>query len=191
MMQYMQDYDNRVPPRYSMTPTGRKISWRAALSPYTKTVELFRCPTDQARDMVDFENDGFPRSYAVDSSPGGPFDDRNPSLRMDKVAHPESVIAVLESTAAFDDFNPLLPGMFARPTREGRLAGHLFAGHNGGTNILFFDGHVKPMRPLDLLPVNGTNPWTTDGSPYSATDYATAKSTLAYGLSQSKVDGQQ
>jgi prepilin-type N-terminal cleavage/methylation domain-containing protein/prepilin-type processing-associated H-X9-DG protein len=189
MLQYSQDYDEHLPLRQAPDgPQARLMSWRLLAEPYAKSTAVYQCPDNPGREWPDIENDGIMRSYAVNSSDGGqngiggPFNDRHPGLSLSKIPHPESTILVVESTAAFNDFNPLFPGAFARPTSQGRT-GHLFAGHTSESNFLFTDGHAKWKKPLDtLLSTNGANPWTIDGSPYSTADLSAARSTLSYAV---------
>ena len=202
MAQYQQDYDEHLPPRQSVDGNRHLVSWRAEIFPYLKSRQVFACPSNITRSWHDIENDGFDRSYAVNSSGGGrnniggPFNDAHPYLRQEKLPTPESTIIIVESTAAFNDYNPLFPAAFAEPTRRGWRTGHLFCGHSGDPNVLYADYHAKGLRsPLDTLttlPWNaspGTKPlngWTIDGSAFSPTDEATARSTIQYGLSQQK-----
>lgn len=190
MIQYEQDYDQRLPLRQMNAP--HLVSWRALIYPYLKSKTIYVCPSDPAAKWPDVEQDGFMRSYAVNSSTGGnsggPFSDNHPRLALVYASTPASTIALVESTAAFNDFNPLFPAAFAQPTRQGYRTGHLFAGHQGMTNMMFLDGHCKSIKPDQLFPGNSLygrrNPWTIDGSAFSPADQATAKSTLEYAGTQ-------
>ena len=77
MMQYMQDNNQCFPPRQSIS-NGKTVSWRASLFDYLKSVPIYVCPENPAVKLPDFERDGYPRSYAVDSAPGGAFGDDHP-----------------------------------------------------------------------------------------------------------------
>ena len=200
MVQYEQDNDEKLPPRQYVDEHGHLQSWRAGLSPYTKSTGVYKCPTSTVASWPDIEQDGYARSYAVNSSTGGandiggPFSDSHPFLLLKKITAPSTTIAVVESTAAFNDFNPLFPQAFAQPTRKGYRTGHQYCGHDGMTNVGFVDGHAKAIKPMQTMTIGqfsiggGTNGWTIDGSPYSPTDLATATSTIAYGASMSKSD---
>ncbi len=184
LTQYSQDYDLRLPPRQSNVGGGRVISWRKEIYPYVESIELFRCPTNKAASMPDIEHDGLSRSYAVNST--GPFTDSDPYRKLSSIPHPEATIAVVESTAAYNDFNVLFPAAFERPTRADRNYGHLFTGHDQGANFLVLDDHVKWMHPLDTLgmPGGSGNMWTSDNSTFAAHDLTTAKAVLRYVLKE-------
>jgi hypothetical protein len=132
------------------------------------------------------------RSHAVNSSTGGnhniggPFDDAHPCLQISKITAPSTTLAVVESTAAYDDFNPLMPAAYAQPTRTGYRMGHLFICYSVNTNELYVDGHAGQRQATLLLPTNSPNPWTIDGSPFSAADNAKAATTIDYALEQAK-----
>lgn len=94
------------------------------------------------------------------------------------------MILVAESTAAFDDFDPLLPGEFAQQTDKNNLGGHMQM-HRHLSNFLFADGHVKSLNPLMTLGAAASQPlnlWTLDNSPYSISELKTAQYTLGYAV---------
>jgi prepilin-type N-terminal cleavage/methylation domain-containing protein/prepilin-type processing-associated H-X9-DG protein len=45
-MQYVQDYDETVPGTYTMTGPSTLQTWFEFLRPYTKSTQVFRCPSD-------------------------------------------------------------------------------------------------------------------------------------------------
>ena len=75
-MQYVQDYDERFPPRMPDPPAGaaypckpcRTIDWRPWVRPYIKNEQLFVCPSDF----------GVPANFTADPTLGGPVG-RDPS----------------------------------------------------------------------------------------------------------------
>ena len=199
MSQYTQDYDDVLPPRQNNSGIdGAAVSWRSILHSYVKSDVAYRCPinplgADADSDVGnDLELDGFSRSYAVNSTSDGrycfgPFADRYwGKLRLNKIKRPELVVGVVETTAAFNDFNILFPQGFARESSVNRRVGYLFSGHKGSANYLYMDGHVKPMRPLDMLDSTVKfNPWTIEGAPFSSSDQEKAKRVLEFSEKQS------
>jgi prepilin-type N-terminal cleavage/methylation domain-containing protein/prepilin-type processing-associated H-X9-DG protein len=68
-------------------------------------------------------------------------------------------------------------------------AGSVFAGHNGVTNFLFADGHVKAMKPLATMNADdgsGVNLWDVDNAAftdpliYPATTHGVVKANLTF-----------
>jgi prepilin-type processing-associated H-X9-DG protein len=187
MMQYCQDYDETLPPK-RMEVNGHAISWRAELSPYIKSPGVFKCPDDPVASVPDVERDGLTRSYAVNGSSGGangiggPFADGRHRSTLTQLSVPASVILVSESTAAFADFNPLIPGEFAQPTDKNNVAGEMYM-HRTVSIFLFADGHAKALPPLATVGGSSAQPinlWTVDNSPYSPVELKTAQNTLGY-----------
>jgi prepilin-type N-terminal cleavage/methylation domain-containing protein/prepilin-type processing-associated H-X9-DG protein len=164
--QYVQDYDERYPAReYNNTAAQ---SWRLAISPYVKSKGVFAA-------------DGFSTSYACNYNsapyfnqdwgnmyPGGingtgPFADWNgPGVALAQIDSPSQVIAVTEqANEATPDMNVL--NHFIGYNHD------LFAGHNGLSNYLFCDSHVKALKPLATLAPCGSAPvnyWTVDNAAF-------------------------
>ncbi|WP_119324223.1 DUF1559 domain-containing protein [Capsulimonas corticalis] len=191
MQQYSEDYDSVLPPRQTLGANGTLVSWRVLVNPYIKSKTMFECPSNPMAGEDDIEHDGFHRSYAVNSTSGeqafGPFADRfSPGLALSKIKHPESVIAIVESTAAFNDFNVLSPGGFACPMNPNADTGNLFSGHVAETSVLYCDGHVRTRSPHDLEPNHAVNSWTTDGAPFSPVDRAKAARVMGYSERQNR-----
>jgi hypothetical protein len=202
LAQYEQDYDNRLPSRQTVNAAGKLLSWRLALFPYIKSTRVFQCPSDPAAGLPDVEHDGFPRSYAVNSTNAaaaqacdevsqctqGPF--ARPSLDVSEVpSSGADSIALVESSAAFDDFNLLLPGAFTYPPHPNTITGHLF-GHVGFTNCGFIDGHAKALAMTEASLGGPSTPdlWTVDNAPLPPSQRATALKVMQYGKTQSSID---
>ncbi|MCW3061748.1 MAG: prepilin-type N-terminal cleavage/methylation domain [Capsulimonas sp.] len=201
LQQYAQDNNNDLPPRQGRIADGSVVSWRALIDPYTRSKGIYRCPSnpfaawnDQAPKGNDIEHDGFNRSYAVNSTSDhlhsfGPFSGKFPNgFPLSKAANPETLLAIVESTAAYSDFNVLNPQIFRWPASEDSKTGSLFCGHTGMTNVLFCDGHVRAKQPKDLLGSDALalNPWTTNGEPFSPASQAKATSVIEYGAKYSR-----
>lgn len=199
-MQYVQDNDDTMPLRSTKEGTT-VVSWRKSLFPYIKSTGVYKCPDNPVRNVPDLEKDGYTRSYAVNAtSPtvntlGGPFADRKKPLKIKDISDPRIVIAIVESTASFNDFNLLNPIAFTQSTNANYDAGYLFAGHHGRTNVLLIDCHVKCLKPLDTVSYNGvenngnnnnTNLWSIDGKPFNSVDMAVASTVLNYAANADK-----
>ncbi len=195
LIQYNQDNDQTYPRRQTTDRSGRVSSWRTAISPYLKSKDCYKCPSNPMHDASDIEHDGLKRSYAVNSSNGGlddiggPFSDNRPRTTLASILHPASTILLVESTAAYNDFNPLLPDVFTQTPDERQSAGHMFSGHNDRSMFAFADGHVKSYNPMLTIGASDEQPvnmWTIDNSPYSLDDRKTAQYVLGYAVEQGK-----
>jgi len=183
MLQYVQDYDSKLPPR-QMTASGKPVSWRSSVYPYLKSRSLFQCPSDSFAKLPDFERDGLTRSYAVDGTLGGSFGDDHPQLNTSKLKSPATVILLCESTSSFGDFDPLKPGLFALQAQDGRDGGCMQM-HASLSNFLFADGHAKAINPLLTIGAVDQQPrnyWTIDNHPFDVNDLKTAQYTLGYAI---------
>jgi prepilin-type N-terminal cleavage/methylation domain-containing protein/prepilin-type processing-associated H-X9-DG protein len=184
--QYAQDYDGRLMPRQYTAPGGKVVSWRTEVMPYVRNGSVvFRCPSSPAAEMPTIEHDGFKRSYAVNSfSDGegldGPFSDHAGVPLLGSIPDPADLMTVVESTAAYNDFNPMLVPAFTHPTNRATNSGHLFFHGSGSTNIIFADGHAKALT-AGLLENAITYRWTVDERPLSADERAAVTRVVEYG----------
>jgi prepilin-type N-terminal cleavage/methylation domain-containing protein/prepilin-type processing-associated H-X9-DG protein len=161
LMQYTQDYDEKLPLRqYDSSTFGIANSWRRLTFPYTKSSQLYSCPSnssnatladdsyDQMMATLPAGSPRFMRSYACNGTRyniGG-----------------ESPLAAIPDTART---------VFVTESKEGDNNVHMndgvarfasaidtFPGHLGTVNFLFVDGHVKAMKPTQTgTPVNMWN----------------------------------
>ena len=145
-----------------------------------------------AYSLDDIEHDGFKRSFAVNSTSGpdestGPFADAvSGKLKLADVKDTANVIAIVESTAAYNDFNPLFPQAFRRTTSRKTNGGHLFVHQDYSkprTHVIYLDGHVKAIDPSTTL--TSTNPWTIDNRAFTPGDLSTARSVIEFGVEHS------
>jgi prepilin-type N-terminal cleavage/methylation domain-containing protein/prepilin-type processing-associated H-X9-DG protein len=174
LMQYTQDYDERLPGRY-MGPSMEGNSWRRTTFPYVKSTQLFACPSNTnnasfARDSSDanltaaglpLTSPRFPRSYAANgqdstdttSGPtGGTAPMRNNNgAALAQLADVARTVLVSEINADYSEV-PLSQA----PTPD--FTNSVFQGHLGTVSYLFADGHVKSMRPTATgMPINMWN----------------------------------
>jgi prepilin-type N-terminal cleavage/methylation domain-containing protein/prepilin-type processing-associated H-X9-DG protein len=175
ILQYVQDYDEILPRRYTSTAsytyvdskgatkTSTTISWRKAVQPYIKSLQVFRCPSNPRNDEPSFSDD-IPVSYAVPRvsyNVGGAFKDdtttgQPESVPIAKIDNTASTIMVIESTALYNDVDMENSGVTYRtckvdPANINR--GVIYSGHMSTGNYLFVDGHVKSLKPMQTLPV--------------------------------------
>lgn len=163
IMQYTQDYDERMPlcgyNLYAASNPQVFYSWRRVTYPYVKSVQLYACPSNSAANsqFTDDSNTAlgtslltadaprFPRSYTangISTNIGG-------TAAMDR-ATPQALAAITDSART----------ILVSESREGdsrfwfdaassRFSQTIdsFPGHLGTVNFLFADGHVKALKP--------------------------------------------
>jgi prepilin-type N-terminal cleavage/methylation domain-containing protein/prepilin-type processing-associated H-X9-DG protein len=138
IMQYTQDYDEKLPFRKPAGAT-ENLSWRVLVQPYVKSTQVFVCPSNRRNN--DTAMDGMRRSYACNGhgSFNTPMKEANGSA-LAAIDAPASLILVCESTREYSEM----------PLDWGGSGDMLFAGHASMTNVAFADGHVKAMKPTAL-----------------------------------------
>ena len=191
LMMYTQDYDETYPNRRFGTaarPTGDDVnSWRTVIQPYVKNNQLFTCPSNPSNQTISTDPT-YKISYAANFNygdqprPGSPAvfsvlgnglfgNSLSPGVSMAAVPAPSDLIAVVEIyrvpyVSFMIDIRGTTDSLVPQPYYERSL----FTGHNGTSNYLFTDGHVKAMRPAQTYqPVNR---WFRDNSPIGANGLA-------------------
>ncbi len=179
VMQYAQDYDERYPMRqYDNSDIGTANSWRRTTYPYTKSSQLFSCPSNTSNSLLaddstdnrmnaigDPNGPRFRRSYganAVAVNIGG-----NTPMewgRASSMAALNDVSRTILVTETKEGHNSVL--MDAPPSRFASST-DTFPGHLQTVVFLFADGHVKSMRPSQTAtPINMWNiEESNDGEP--------------------------
>jgi prepilin-type N-terminal cleavage/methylation domain-containing protein/prepilin-type processing-associated H-X9-DG protein len=161
IMQYTQDYDERYPYQsapdignYTTTPFD---SWIKRLYPYTKSWQIFRCPSVQDHPMAGGKPNGNNNnSYAANGTiiRNGWADGYNPGgLNLAAIEEPSSIILVHEYLfgasisyvrpfdAGIEDVSRA--GLYYRWLEGDPAYGNIDQIHFNGGNLLFCDGHVK------------------------------------------------
>ena len=178
IIQYSQDHDEQMPPRYSgATKEGadkNPLNWRVLLYPYAKDSGIFACPSNPESETsatnlakAPSGTPDMPVSYGCNYNSGtglGMFAnyDGHDSVKDSMVEFPSETISVAETTSTRPDID----------MDDIALFGHLYAGHEGFTNYLFSDGHVKAIRPMDTYFDHGNikNLWQRDHSEFPRED---------------------
>jgi prepilin-type N-terminal cleavage/methylation domain-containing protein/prepilin-type processing-associated H-X9-DG protein len=166
VVSYAQDYDELLPTEdYNYGGDGNTAlvdgSWRGAIMPYCKNVQLFICPSHRPSPgtygIFDgrYNDCGMVASYAINDGhqglagqSGAPSPPRGQSLGVCEDA--SSVIFLIESTGPDDD----------QTTADKSTHGWVptaanFTRHNGGANYSFVDGHAKWLKPTVICPTSG------------------------------------
>ena len=179
IMQYVNDYDevlppnsNNAPPTYAAgTGSNTSSSWKNLIYPYVKSLQVYECPSDDW--SLGQDGTGIPPSYCVNSDPtdaitGGalvspdrPFiplvSATTPvSITLGSLVAPAQTIGIVEDGATVDslrDFNVtdcVYGSSLPSCGGWGVQAGRLFI-HGTVSNFLFLDGHVKALNPISTL----------------------------------------
>jgi prepilin-type N-terminal cleavage/methylation domain-containing protein/prepilin-type processing-associated H-X9-DG protein len=181
IMQYTQDYDERLPGRFVGYDSGvTNVTWKTVIAPYIKSTQLFACPSNTRN--ANIGGDGFPESYSCNGydtdtansanavvggrSPMPLISDSSPANRsggralaeMNDVAR---TILVSEYSGPATEM-PVHIGVNDFLTWFGNAGGApgVFPGHLGTVNFLFADGHVKALKPSATG--NSANMWTIE-----------------------------
>lgn len=147
---YVQDSDETYPPAYYL---GGGVPLGAWLETYTKSRQIWRCPSDVAnRGAV--RSDYLNQSYAWNSwyfnSNTGKFGTQYASKKLSDIAKTSELAAAWGAwaTNGFIFDHPNNPGICTEP--RARIEGSLDCansavsrGHLGGGNFIYSDGHAK------------------------------------------------
>jgi prepilin-type N-terminal cleavage/methylation domain-containing protein/prepilin-type processing-associated H-X9-DG protein len=168
IMQYTQDYDERLPMRqYNNSDYGVANSWRRVMQPYVKSSQLFSCPSNTSN-----TNNADDSTDARITALGGTANE--PRFKVSYTANGTRVNIGGESPIEWGTGSALaaIPSVaqtvLVSESREGATeflfngavdryltSGPAFAGHLGTVNFLFVDGHVKALKPSATgTPVN-------------------------------------
>ncbi|HSV74843.1 MAG TPA: DUF1559 domain-containing protein, partial [Chthonomonadales bacterium] len=139
-LMYAQDYNERFPmsrshhPMYSRGPDAcrdnpNSYSWRAAIHPYQRNVQIFMCPSNPenhntVEGCADW-NLGVRRSYALN---GEVFWGTGPSLA--SIVRPSEMMQILESRDGFPDLGPWVYD-WGTPEADGLVGWTAFFTHGG------------------------------------------------------------
>ena len=170
LMQYTQDYDEKLPCPGATGYNGEfrnddgsaaKASWRQKTYPYTKSVQIFICPSNIAGGM------NFPTDMGTPGIAGAPYPamGRSYLINANLNSVPAAAGTLGISLASIDEVATRIfavDGAFKdwdatqfNPQWTADLVDRGYAPHLGTMVTLYCDGHVKSMRPLSTAtPVN-------------------------------------
>ena len=163
MMQYVQDYDDHYPPRFSDIPdsAGGKLRWPQLVIPYIKSYQIYNCPSRATVDEFNGNYDtaghiSYGMNYWMDAT-------YYPGISMATINRPSETLWIAEINGvnaaqaaagenAFQAY-PTLYSVVYQPTNPAYGTqtvpepwGRLSARHFDGLNVLWADGHAKWMR---------------------------------------------
>ena len=158
VMQYVQDYDETYP--YArMEDSDTSPTWRQLVQPYVKSAQLFSCPSNPQKDNVaDVATGVYPaitHSYSANGHVMIKVNIVNPApQKMAVIAESARKVLAAEGVASWDGRYPII-GLPDEAGGGNYLPDYGFSGHLATWNVLFCDGHVKSMKPVQTMtPVN-------------------------------------
>jgi prepilin-type N-terminal cleavage/methylation domain-containing protein/prepilin-type processing-associated H-X9-DG protein len=133
MMMYVQDYDSRFPAWWGYTNGSSPLPWDLALAPYTKSVQVFFCPSDTIHNSsaaLSTSNVGYGYNYnwLGVSYLGVPQTLNNQAA----IKYPSETLMLGESGKNVTGYVIYVTGTYALQDM-----------HFDGSNFAFTDGHVK------------------------------------------------
>jgi prepilin-type N-terminal cleavage/methylation domain-containing protein/prepilin-type processing-associated H-X9-DG protein len=154
LMQYTQDYDEKYPGTYS-TPGGVLNGWYYVIQPYIRSTQLFDCPS--ASDVPNYDGAAWISSEKLSYG-------KNCVIAVDQPISLTQVQKPAQTIFVGDAVNVrLVPEGYATVPSWG-TAGGIYVPkyrHLDTTNMLFFDGHVKTMKPGQVQEKATTEDGTT------------------------------
>ena len=160
---YSQDYDEQYVSSYAEVDggagfSGTDYSWRMALLPYIRNVQIFQCASYRPTAKFDGnggdvgENGGYAMN-AVHWESGAPTP---PSGVAD------SAIWDASNVVTFTDFNDAINLSYAANTHDFIRSDAASNRHNDGANYAFYDGHVKFMKRTAVQCSSGDCMWSVE-----------------------------
>ena len=141
MLQYTQDYDEKLPSSYNLSGVPATEWWGGIIQPYVKSSQLFYCPSDSVHAASNAG--GFYRSNV---SYGYSYPTLNATLDNTGGGISLAAIADVSQTVLLGDSQNDNPYVIAYSGVYQPLPRHL-----EGANVCFVDGHSKWFRIPGVL----------------------------------------
>ena len=164
-LQYVQDYDEKYPALRRQDPGKPYASyWFDYITPYLKSLDVFKCPDNPHKDQIRFNSGDssdspYTISYGMNPRLGeitgfGATGAGDNAVSLAAIDAPANKILMGESNALWPDVmyynaEAQYNGNTGSPQTNGLPA--IFAGHTGRMNLLFCDGHVKALLPTQTI----------------------------------------
>jgi len=186
MVQYTQDYDEAMVKGWygvngyqgsDPTPASEKYKWMDAIYPYTKSQQIYNCPSFSGNKYVYYKNltgqstsnygsyainDSYYQTGDGQTSPAGNDVD---VLTLAAIALPSSTYLVLEGNGDYETAWASKATTFTKGTDAGVPAlisstagARAYARHIERTNVVFCDGHAKALTIEALMEPSPADP---------------------------------
>lgn len=154
LVQYQQDYDERMVPLFA--GTFATTQWQIITQPYLKSTQILRCPSDSVTDTVDYTAADLYYDSTTYCTAWPDFTVASGACNsMSKVALPASTVWLTDGNNAITNyplFGANLAGSAPVLTTTDPVTLTIGGGsfpverHLNTTNVLWCDGHVKAMK---------------------------------------------
>jgi prepilin-type N-terminal cleavage/methylation domain-containing protein/prepilin-type processing-associated H-X9-DG protein len=156
---YAQDYDESYPPVYVDVPTAanRRV-WVDLIQPYTKNIQMFRCPSATTAKRIWSAPSGLSSNYCMPMNHLFTEGWANPR-RMAEFTQPANRLMILDGIDFWTHYCPLdygkgcydkkrVPAIYACKLSNSKddWGAGVPIWHQEGANCAFADGHVKYMQ---------------------------------------------
>lgn len=162
MMMYSQDYDGRIMAAWYYTSLPY---WHILLQPYTKSYQVFRCPSAPSFSYISSHPEsGYYSTYGLPGIGNTTTKDVIYSYNgtpLDQIAEPTRTFMIVETayrsstdyyaTSGYGYSTPRFDNVAAGTPPEGHANYYNYDVHLDGSNVAFADGHVKWIKNGDGL----------------------------------------
>ena len=157
LLQYTTDYDEKLPPialnavPSSLSPFSRPYGWADAIQPYAKSTQILQCPSEKSspvENAIDATLPGFSDYW---------FNTKLKALSLKKIVLPDKTFLLGEGNDGRDGSDArynrdVLPQKWVAPLPlESDLDALPSRRHLDTANYLFADGHVKSLKPAQIV----------------------------------------
>jgi len=162
LIMYAQDYDETIPRirfwefKGYCAPTSQSLTWKGALTPYVKSYDFWKCPSNGQKDQPSEDIDkNIKVSYACNGIifHGHRNTDKTPPRTLASFAEPATTMLLLESTSWCPDLGDWAGQAANADGTKGSCGANgmgdptfKFQIHGATLNWGFADGHVKAMK---------------------------------------------
>jgi prepilin-type N-terminal cleavage/methylation domain-containing protein/prepilin-type processing-associated H-X9-DG protein len=142
VLQYAQDYDEKLPASYNVSGDASRNWWGINIQPYVKSSQLFFCPSDSvhaltATNLMARENVSYGYNFQYLDIDPGTYAQGGKSL---------AAIEEVSQTILLGDSNNIIPAIISYSGQFVPLPRHL-----EGANMGFCDGHSKWFKRDGIL----------------------------------------
>jgi prepilin-type N-terminal cleavage/methylation domain-containing protein/prepilin-type processing-associated H-X9-DG protein len=160
IMQYTQDYDEKMPPPYiNIYETGSWDYWDKQIQPYVKSTQLLSCPSapPQVTGGQVYSWPQYGMNVQMDAGVASVNSANHTGISLSAINNPSELLLLCENRRADSPNSPGYVYVFYDSSTWFGVVGVPYAQHFDGANLLYADGHVKWQKVTALT----TNPYAS------------------------------